>query len=171
MGSSTKDEPVLNLNYEYVRRLAWTKRGARLGADVSSRVAGALGNLFTQVDIGLEARWGWYLPRGFTHLPDSTGRSVFMEPSPDGPSENWSVFFSVAPRATWLVHTATLDGNSFRGSHRVDRDNYVYQLISGLHIAKGDFGMRYSLFYTPDFIHIDNGGGFSWGNISLEYWY
>jgi lipid A 3-O-deacylase len=165
------NEPLININYRYDYKLArfgnWGgPRGFRGDLSVSGQAA--LGNYFTLADVMFNFRCGWQLPRGFAHIPDVIGRGVITDPTPDVPTDVWRGYFSLATRGTAIAYSVLFDGNTFEDSHSIDYDNYVGNLIIGLHFGKGAFSMHYNLYLATTPTDTEK-SDLTWGNVTMEY--
>ncbi len=133
------DEPGLNLIYERKWRYSTDGDAAGWGVDAIPRVGASLGNVFTYANAGLELRAGWALPRDF-------GTSL-IRPSGDSnpaarPGFTAFVFLSSEVRA--VARDITLDGNTFRDSHSIDREWFVHDLAGGVGLGFAAFQLTYT---------------------------
>jgi len=139
-----RTEVLVNLNAMGKKKiLRW---GAPGGVSFDAAVSGdiGLGNLYTQASGALEMRLGANVPRGFAGTPDLVGFGVshlaVMRPErPAAPS----FYGSLALCGTCLVRSVLIDGNTFRDSHRIQRDTFMGQLIAGLNFESRHFGARF----------------------------
>jgi hypothetical protein len=167
-----ENELLINLNYSIIRKIAQyglNKKG--FAADLSYSGDLGLGNLFTQAQLGLQSRFGWRLPEGFSEIPDVAGRGIIMDPILSGqtPGNKSQFYFSAAVRGTVVGYTVLLDGNTFEDSHSVQYDPYMAQLILGMHYIHGRIGLHLSGFYASNPAEDSVSSDISWGNFSLDY--
>lgn len=163
-------EPILNLNYGLSRKL-WNLGDKNQGfaGDFAYGGGAGLGNLFTYVQGGVQARAGWNLPEGFAHVPDVAGRGVIVDPVIVAPEVRTHLYFSAVARASGIAHTVLLDGNSFSDSHSVDYDPYMLQLILGTHLQHGRMGFHFNIYLSSNPVKETAGSDLTWTNLSFEY--
>jgi hypothetical protein len=120
-----KNEPGLAVIYERKWRFLYDWNVGKLGFDVIPHIGGALGNVYTYANAGMEARLGWNIPRDFgTSLIRPAGDSNAPMNTRDprvssGPRFGLYVFAAADGRA--VLHDIFLDGNTFTDSHSVDK--------------------------------------------------
>lgn len=130
------DEPVLNATF---RRQWWYEQP--LGGKSFSHgpsVGAALGNLYVYANGGYGVRWG----DAGTGLPSVTpnpgSRQTFTQRS----GLRWYLFASV--EGYYMAHNLTLDGNTFKSSHSVDRREWVGDLTGGVALAWDAWQLTYT---------------------------
>ena len=137
------DEPVVQLVHERMQRYdpgyLWPRTGLR--HDFITHWGGALGNLASFINAGAEWRIGWRLPDDFgssplrpvgeNASPTRTGAGSF--------SEGWSGHVYLAFDTRVMFNDITLDGNTFRDSHSVDKRHFVADFGYGFAITRGDW--------------------------------
>ena len=138
-----RDEPILGLGYDHRRKLRAASGAAGPDWELIGHAGGDVSNLFTALGGGLEIRAGWNLPSDLgTSLlgPASDAAALLVDPGPP-PSGRDRVGFHVF--AALDVHAVArdllLDGNTFRSSHRVDKEPLTVDLAAG-------FALRYKRF-------------------------
>jgi len=115
-----KNEPILNLHYEYRRRLSITPREAAVGVELIPVAGVALGNFLTEAQAKLQLRVGYHMPddfgttllRGIGTLPLAPGSN---------PDHGWGVCAFAGAGASLVAWNITLDGNTFARSPSVDK--------------------------------------------------
>ncbi len=133
-----ENEPGLNLIYE--RKWRWSTREARTGwgADFIPHAGLSVGNVSFYANAGLELRAGYALPADF-------GTSL-IRPSGDSnsarPRFSFFAFLSTDGRA--VARDITLDGNTFKDSHSVDKEYFVYDLTGGIGVGWGRMQLTYT---------------------------
>ena len=132
------NEPVFMLTHERMRR--WPADAtANLGGwgwDAISHYGGAVGNLATHLNGGGEVRFGWKLPDDFGSTPlRPAGENT--APTRGGRAPGWSWHLFATADAAWVIRDITLDGNTFRNSHSVDKRNVVAYGGYGIAVMKG----------------------------------
>ncbi|MCD9033231.1 lipid A deacylase LpxR family protein [Luteimonas sp. Y-2-2-4F] len=132
-----RDEPVLQLVHE--RRRRWQRREspAGWGWDAVGHWGGSLGNFATYANTGMEWRFGYRLPDDFGTAPlRPAGENMAPVASP-GRDAGWAAHLFLAFDARWVLHDITLDGNTFKSSHSVDRRPLVADVGYGLAVTRG----------------------------------
>jgi hypothetical protein len=135
------DEPGVNLVYErrwrlYARTLVHT-----LGIDLIPHVGASLGNVQTYANGGGTLRLGLNLPSDFGVQLARAG-SVGGTPTDDldprvSLTHNFSVFVFAAADGRAVARDLFLDGNTFRDSRSVDRENFVADVSYGVGLIAG----------------------------------
>ncbi|NEK92333.1 MAG: lipid A deacylase LpxR family protein, partial [Xanthomonas euvesicatoria] len=78
----------------------------------------------THLNAGGEVRFGWKLPDDFGSTPTRpAGENT--APSRLGRASGWSGHLFLTTDARWVLRDITLDGNTFRNSHSVDKRPFV----------------------------------------------
>jgi len=115
-----KNEPVLNLVYEYRYKYAFTPRDAAFGMELIPMGGAFLGNYLIQAETDVQFRIGY-------HLPDDFGTTVlrgsgYLPPPQDDKSRHaWGIYAFAGGGASLVARNITLDGNSFADSRSVDK--------------------------------------------------
>lgn len=131
-----RDEPVFMLLHERMRRFAWGA-GEKWSWDAITHYGGALGTFKTHINGGAEMRFGRYLPDDFGSTPlrpagENTAPSREIHP---GGVFRFHGFVSTDVR--WVGRDITLDGNTWKHSHSVDKRNWVGYVGYGVALMKG----------------------------------
>ncbi|MNM52607.1 hypothetical protein D3C81_636890 [compost metagenome] len=130
------DEPVFKLLHERMQRWPASGSATGWGWDAISHWGGAIGNLATYANVGGEVRFGWKLPDDFGSSPmRPAGENT--APTRYGRAEGWSSHFFLTSDARWVVRDITLDGNTFRNSHSVDKRPFVGDIGYGVAVMRG----------------------------------
>ena len=135
-----ENEPVLNLIYDYKKKLFATGLQSGLGNDIIFNTGGVIGNAMTFYNIGLLYRWGWNIPAdcgNFPIQPASCFNAEVEEKMCLNPQGRYGVhlFFSANGRA--VLRDIFLDGNTFRDSHSVDKKPFVGTFMGGIGFVGG----------------------------------
>ncbi len=164
------NEPLFNLNYLVARKLARTGDADGLSADLSAGGSVALGNFFTSAQCGLQGRFGWNVPGGFTHAPDLSGRGIALDPTlePAG-YDKTRFYFTAIARGTAVAHTVLLDGNLDGDSHSTDYEPTLGQVITGMHYSKGSIGAHFNVYLTTNPAEDTSKSDLVWANLSVDY--
>ena len=131
----------LGLNIVFERKLRWSTTGARTGwgADLIPHAGVSLGNVFTYANLGAELRFGYRLPADFG--------TQLIRPSGDSSGNlrpRYSAFVFTAFNGRAVARDITLDGNTWRDSHSVEKETLVADVHGGFAIASH----RWQLTYT-----------------------
>lgn len=139
-----RNEPVFQLVHERMWRRLLTGTPSTLGQDVIFHGGGALGNLGAYANAGLEWRWGWKLPDDFGSAPLRPA-GANAAPGPDAAwKREWSSHLFVNLDTRWMLRDITLDGNTFRSSHRVDKKPWVTDLGYGVVVNYGEWRLAFA---------------------------
>lgn len=131
------DEPVFMLQHERMRRFGGSE-GA-WGWDAISHYGGAVGSLATFANAGAEVRFGLRLPDDFgsTPLRPAGENTAPRSQTRRGGAWRWHGFLTADAR--WVLRDITLDGNTWRDSHRVDKEPFVAYVGFGFALMKGSW--------------------------------
>lgn len=132
------DEPVLRLVHERMRRYsAGDEENGPWGWDAISHYGGSVGNLATYANIGAEWRFGRHLPDDFGSTPlRPAGENTAPTRKTRGANQFGAHLFLTVD-ARWVLYDITLDGNSFRDSHSVDKRPFVADAGYGMAFMYG----------------------------------
>jgi lipid A 3-O-deacylase len=116
-----------------------------LGLDLIPHAGGGLGNVYTYVHSGLQVRLGWNLPLDFgvpLLCPGGSSGAGFSDRDAGRAGKEYDSFylFAVGDIQT-VLRNIFLDGNSFRDSHSVKKENFAAYLQLGL-------GAKVSVFHV-----------------------
>ncbi len=140
---------------------------AGLALDLSPHGSVALGNVFTYGGLGGTVRLGRGLERDFGPpriQPAPPGSGYFVPDARFG----WYVFAGVDGRV--MLQNIFLDGNTFRDSHRVEKNLLVADVLGGFAVAA--LGVRLGVVYvhrTKEFKLQDHGNHFGSITISVRF--
>ena len=154
-----EDEFLIELISETRWRLAHGDLNHNLSYDFIPHLGGRIGNVAVYANTGAELRLGWNLPMNFGTCLISEGcetSSAFgsLDMRRLGPSGSSSqgihLFMSCDGRV--VLHDITLDGNTFRDSHSVDKEILVADIMAGIAYERANFKCTYSYVYrTKEF--------------------
>lgn len=168
-----KNEPAVNFIWERKFRKTIFGESSGFGIDVLGHGGASFGNVYTYINMGGGLRAGWNLPEDFgaalirlagdTNAPAS--RSDLRYINEKTISFHW--FASVDGRA--IARDLTLDGNTWRNSHSVDKKNYVGDFSTGLATIIGSWKFSYAqTFRSRTF---EGSPNHSFGSINISYSY
>ncbi|HDL08203.1 MAG TPA: lipid A deacylase LpxR family protein [Desulfobacteraceae bacterium] len=131
-GNQIKNEPGPAVIYERKWRFQYDRDIGKLGFDVIPHIGGALGNVYTYANAGMEARPGWNIPRDFgTSLicPSGDSNAPLSTQYPRVKSDHgFGLYVFGMVEGPAVLHNIFLDGNTFNHSHSVDKK--ILRLIS-----------------------------------------
>lgn len=158
-----RNEPFLNLAYG---QQWWRKRNLLgLGLEYGPTAGLALGNLYTFASAGAQLRFGRHLERSLgipSVTPAQSGSQYFV---PGGPFA-WYGFVGLEGR--YMAHNMLLDGNTFKSSHSVDREEWVGDVKAGLALTWSTWQVTFaSVWRTHEFK--GQKGHDQFGSLSLSY--
>lgn len=131
-----RDEPVFRVVHERMRRYGGEGEG-RWGWDAVTHWGGSLGTLATYANVGAEVRFGRHLPDDFGSNPlRPAGENTAPTRGPTG-SEHFAIHVFASFDARVVLRDITLDGNTFKDSHSVDKRPFVNDFGYGLAMTKG----------------------------------
>jgi hypothetical protein len=135
------------LGNEFAGMLTWERRmrllaggvPGRIGWDAIPRFRARAGNVRVDATLGADVRVGWNLPRDFGPMPiDGTG----LQEGSDPPEPWLALSGGAALRAS--AHDITLDGNTWKDSHSVDRLPWVPESSVALTVGWGPFSASFA---------------------------
>jgi len=131
-GWDNQIEDEIGLNLIYQRKYKWSKKGL-IDFDFITYGGGSLGNVFTYCDVGGMLRIGHNIPDDFGYIK--------MEPSSRVTGVSAYLFLSAEGR--YVLRNIFLDGNTFKDSHSVDKEDVVGDAVAGLGFEFGKFELIY----------------------------
>ncbi len=142
-----RNEPGIMLVYERQWQAQYLFEPWGLGIDVTPHVGGTLGNVLTSLCTGVTLRFGRDLPSDYgpPSIRPSLPGSGFFHPNQDF---GWYLFAGTSGRL--VLHSIFLDGNTFRDSHSVDREDWVGDVQVGLVLTWDRFRLSFSNIFRSD---------------------
>ena len=133
------DEPVFMLQHERMRRFSGDLDGddGIWGWDAIGHYGGAIGNFQTFANTGFELRFGRYLPDDFGSTPLRPAGENTAPKSQTQPGGLFRFHLFLTADARWVLRDITLDGNTWRSSHSVEKESMVAYAGYGLALMKG----------------------------------
>lgn len=127
------DEAVFQLQKEWTQR--WTL-GRR--SDAFAHWGGSVGTITSNLVGGVQWRYGAHLPDDFGSLPLwAAGDNVGPELGPRVGTDGWRGHVFVGADVRAVFNSISLDGNTWRDSHSVERRPYVGEIGYGFQVHKG----------------------------------
>ena len=159
-----KNEPGLVVAFER-KWLFYPDVTGALAADAIVHAGGAVGNVATYLNSGLEIRYGLNLPRSFgVSLIRPAGSTLFK------PARKPSVYLFGAVDGRYVVRDIFLDGNTFTDSHSIDKKDWVADLAAGVTFSYGNLMLTYThVTRTREFDGQDDVHHF--GSMTLSFFY
>jgi lipid A 3-O-deacylase len=140
-----RDEPVLRIMQQRLHKRTMTK--PTWMSDLIFHYGGSVGNLTTFANAGAEVRIGGWIPDNFGSAPalpvaENTAPTI-------GPifSETVRVHAFAALDVRYVVHDITLDGNTFKDSASVDREDLVADLGVGVAAHWGNWKIAFARYF------------------------
>lgn len=143
-----KDEVGVNIVYERKWRLYGRALSRLIGVDFVPHAGASLGNVQTYANAGGTARLGFNLPSDFgVNLigPASASYSPVDDDDPRvSPDRSWSFFIFGGGDGRAVARDIFLDGNTFRDSPSVDKENFVVDGYYGAGVIIGQWQLTYT---------------------------
>jgi hypothetical protein len=117
----------LGINIIHLRAHNWRWDSAKIDQEIVAHTGGSLGNVNTHAEVGGLYRIG-------INIPDDMAAS-FLGNSALGTSEinqKYSVYLFTAATGRYVLQDIFLDGNTFKDSHSVEKENLVGALKAGI---------------------------------------
>jgi hypothetical protein len=128
------DEPVFRVLHQRARK--WDLVDAARMSDAIVHYGGSIGNLTTFANAGVELRFGRALPDNFGSAPALPGLENTAPTRLPEFAQRPSMHGYVALDARYVLHDITLDGNTWRDSASIAREDFVV-----------DFGVGFALYW------------------------
>lgn len=136
-GHQLRDEPVFQLVHQRLRHWGpWPTPGG-WRQDLIGHWGASLGNLATYANAGFEWRLGPHLPDDFGSHPRRPAGVQLSQAPQERSQDGWDYHFFLSVDARAVAHNITLDGNSWKRSHSVDKRAFVADLGLGMTVRKG----------------------------------
>ena len=141
-----RDEPVIQLIHERRKRVARYQGASGLGWDMTRHWGASLGNFATYANYGVEWRFGLRIPDDFGTAPlRPAGENI--APVHALPAGNWHGHLFIAFDARAVAHDITLDGNTFKSSHSVDKRPLVVDVGYGIAVQHGSWRYAFARYH------------------------
>ena len=141
-----RNEPLIGIVHERMaKHTGNTLGGSDVQWDVISHWGGSLGNAFSHANAGAELRLGWSLPDDFGSTPT---RPAGENTAPGGSrSHGLSGHVFLTSDVRWVVRDITLDGNTFRSSHSVNKRSFVGEVGFGVVLSYDKWKFALARYY------------------------
>ena len=159
-----KNEPGLLLAFER-KWLFYPNSSNSLTTDAIVHAGGAVGNVATYFNSGLEVRFGLNLPRSFgISLIRPAGSTLFT------PSKKPSLYLFGAVNGKYVLRDIFLDGNTFTDSHSIDKKDWVADLAGGITLSYRNLMLTYThVTRSKEFVGQEDAHNF--GSVTLSFFY
>lgn len=167
-----ENEPGLAIIYERKWRPFRSDQISGFGYDLITHAGGALGNVYSYLNLGAEARIGWNLPADFgTSLMRPGGNSsapaTYNDPRLRS-TKNFGAHLFAGVTGVLKLRDVFLDGNTFTDSHDVNKEYIVGDLVVGASVIFGKVKLSYAqVFRTREFDNQDVKHNF--GSVSISF--
>ncbi|THF64904.1 lipid A deacylase LpxR family protein [Pseudothauera nasutitermitis] len=145
-GNQLRDEPVFQILHERRNRIARHESPSGWGWDAIGHWGGSFGNFATYANAGGEWRFGYRLPDDLGTAPLRPGGEN-MSPVRVHPTQMWNTHLFVALDTRWVLRDITLDGNTFKTSHSVDKRPLVADLGYGVAVTRGTWRFAFARYH------------------------
>lgn len=140
-----RDEPVFRLMQQRLHKRTLTK--PTWMSDVIFHYGGAIGNLTTFVNAGAEVRFGGWIPDNFGSAPalpvaENTAPTIGAIHT-----DTVRLHGFVALDVRYVAQDITLDGNTFKDSASVDREDWVADLGIGVAAHWGNWKVAFARYF------------------------
>ncbi len=135
MGWDNQLQNELGINLTYIHK--WRFAPEPLGGferAIIPFLQGELGNISTKAVAGISTRIGWNILKDFGVSTVDAGGEVgvcVLDESQGMLNRDWSFSFNLLGYGSAIAHDIFLDGNTFKQSHSVDKNNFVAYLGFG----------------------------------------
>lgn len=171
-----KNEPGFQLVYEHKNRVSKGYLTPLLEYDTILHGGLSLGNVATYANGGAEFRFGWNLPEDFGTSALRSGGDNSAPGLGDGRyqrgsrNHNLGVHAFISMDGRWVLQDIFLDGNTFRDSHSIDKENLVGETAFGVAALYHGWKVSFARVHrSREFKGQDKGHSF--GSLSLSYSY
>jgi lipid A 3-O-deacylase len=164
-GNQLGNEPIVQYDQQY-RWKAWRDGSADgLGVEFVPHVAGGAGNLSIYGSVGGEVRLGWRLGETFG---SSLIRPAGFRGNVGARRRRGQANLFVAFDQKLVLRNLVLDGNTFGGSHSVDREPLTSDIVVGARVGTGPLLFEFEhIFWTRRFAQEPYRQ--SWSALSIRY--
>lgn len=162
------DEPLLNLDYRYQRRLLRLGDAAAWSHDLAWNSGAGVGNYYVGGDMGLVARLGLRVPATFG-VPELRGGDGALAGLAAGPHTRWWGYLFGGARAHGVARFLPSDGNSGDPWPEVDRDEVFGSLTAGLVLGYGRLQVVYTIHDLGGLDQRRDQGSADYGSLTLSW--
>jgi len=158
-----KDEPGVILSYQLKHRRKWNR-----WLDTIPAVQVNAGNVLTSASVSCTVRAGWNLPEDFHS--NRIGSSGYAMPTGDRHRGGFGIWVFATPGVHVIARDIFLDGNTWRGSHSVDKYPVVGDIEGGVGIRWNRWTATYTQVLRSKQYRTQTGSQV-FGSIGLSAWF
>jgi lipid A 3-O-deacylase len=142
------DEPGVLISYDKKWRFVvpiFSRDAKDFSLDATPSLGANVGNVYTGASTGITLRFGQSLPDDYGPpriRPGLAGSDFVERPPADRNFFGWYLFGGVEGRA--VLRNIFLDGNSFRSSPHVEKNNFVADFQAGMAVLVGGVRITYT---------------------------
>jgi len=168
--SQLSDEPLLNFDYRYDRRLYRAAGERRFGLDLTASGAGGAGNYYIGASAGVSARFGWGVPDTFGPIALRTGSGglVGLKPAPD---RGWRVYGYLESQLFGVARFLPTDGNTFTDSPSGPREDFPLIFTGGLVVAWNRLFVHQAFTNLGGYDEFPRGSSHDFGTLVISWVY
>ncbi|WP_178139292.1 lipid A deacylase LpxR family protein [Desulfovibrio litoralis] len=146
-----RDEPAFMFSWSRNYRLNKDSAWSGWNWDILPYHTMSVGNIFTQATIGSEFRFGWNLPSSFGTSLIRPGSSVDA-PTPRSKKsveeQQYGYYLFAGAEGRAVAHNIFLDGNTWKDSHSIEKNNFVGELNGGVAVTINEVRISYTHVFT-----------------------
>ena len=149
-----ENEPAIRLSWQRKWRVYQDQIAHLIDFDLLTNTGLTLGNVSISGGFGAEFRLGYKIPQDFGSDVIRPGAGISTPAAAAGKKGKESLGFHwfVGTQLEAVAHNIFLDGNTFTDSHKVDKENLVLSVSSGLAINYAQYKLTYRhLYKTREF--------------------
>ncbi len=136
------NEPIVNLFYQYGRRLMRKDLSDDFAMDLTAGTGGGIGNYYVGGNMGLTARIGRNLPDTYGSMPIIGETAPIAGLSPAG--NRMVCYLFVEPQFIGALRWLPTDGNTFSDSRSGERDRWFANLSMGFMVGYGKVALSFT---------------------------
>ncbi len=168
-----KNELGMAVIYDHKTRIMRANHSG-IDIDAIAHAGGAIGNVYTFADTGMEVRWGLNIPSDFgTSMVRPSGDSNAPVNAGDPRTscvKKFSLYMFTLVNGYVMLHNIFLDGNTFTDSHSVDKKYFVGEIGAGIGLVYHRYKLSYThILRTKEFNRQDSAQVF--GSITFSFTY
>ena len=141
------NEPVFLLAHERMFRFPGSSQRNDWGWDAITHVGAGVGNLATYANVGGEIRYGFRIPDDFGSTPLRLAGENTAPSRTYSKNSGWSGHLFASLNGKAVLRDITLDGNTFRSSHSVDKRPFVADIGYGLSISYDEWKLTVARYH------------------------
>jgi hypothetical protein len=166
-----RNEFLLNADYQHYRRMQRRVEPGKAHYDVAWRAGGGFGNFYIGANIGVEARLGYGLPDSYGVTGRrSSGASSFVNTIPP-PRRVWWGYAFAGLQAFGVARFLPTDGNTFKDSPSVDRDDFAANLTTGFVVGYRRFVLSWTLNNVSGLSSLSNSRDTDFGALTFSFYF